>query len=183
MAGATAILEGFVTFSSEVSIIAARNPDGAVACYDPGENVHVDGILSTTTVPATLTPSLRTDAVLLAARILNALDYVGVMGVELFVTPQGLIVNEIAPRVHNSGHWTQNGCAIDQFEQHIRAVAGWPLGDGSRHSNVVMENLIGDDMDKVPEAAKTNAAIHLYGKADVKEGRKMGHINRITGAA
>jgi 5-(carboxyamino)imidazole ribonucleotide synthase len=183
MAGATAVLEGFVTFSSEVSIIAARNPDGAVACYDPGENVHVDGILSTTTVPATLTPSLRTDAVLLAARILNALDYVGVMGVELFVTPQGLIVNEIAPRVHNSGHWTQNGCAIDQFEQHIRAVAGWPLGDGSRHSNVVMENLIGDDMDKVPEAAKTNAAIHLYGKADVKQGRKMGHINRITGAA
>lgn len=183
MAGAAAVLEGFVNFTSEISIIAARNPDGAVACYDPGENVHVDGILSTTTVPAALTPSLRTDAVLLAARILNALDYVGVMGVELFVTPQGLIVNEIAPRVHNSGHWTQNGCAIDQFEQHIRAVAGWPLGDGSRHSNVVMENLIGNDMDKVPEAAKTNAAIHLYGKADVKPGRKMGHINRITGAA
>ncbi|MBB5722683.1 5-(carboxyamino)imidazole ribonucleotide synthase [Loktanella ponticola] len=183
MAGAAAILEGFVDFKIEISIIAARNPDGAVACYDPGENVHVDGILSTTTVPATLTPSQRTDAVLLAARILNALDYVGVMGVELFVTPQGLIVNEIAPRVHNSGHWTQNGCVIDQFEQHIRAVAGWPLGDGSRHSNVVMENLIGDDMDRVPEAAKTNAAIHLYGKADVKAGRKMGHINRITGNA
>jgi 5-(carboxyamino)imidazole ribonucleotide synthase len=183
MAGAPAVLEGFVDFSIEVSIIAARNPDGAVACYDPGENIHVDGILSTTTVPAKLTPSLRTDAVLLAARILNALDYVGVMGVELFVTPKGLIVNEIAPRVHNSGHWTQNGCVIDQFEQHIRAVAGWPLGDGSRHSDVVMENLIGDDMDKVPDAAKTNAAIHLYGKAEVKPGRKMGHINRITGAA
>ena len=183
MAGAPAILEGFVDFSHEVSVIAARNPDGAVACYDPGENVHVDGILSTTTVPAKLTPTQRTDAVLLAARILNALDYVGVMGVELFVTSQGLIVNEIAPRVHNSGHWTQNGCAIDQFEQHMRAVAGWPLGDGSRHSNVVMENLIGDDMDKVPAAAKTNAAIHLYGKADVKPGRKMGHINRVTGAA
>lgn len=183
MAGAPAILEGFVDFSHEVSVIAARNPDGAVACYDPGENAHVDGILSTTTVPAKLTPSQRTDAVLLAARILNALDYVGVMGVELFVTPQGLIVNEIAPRVHNSGHWTQNGCAVDQFEQHIRAVAGWPLGDGSRHSNVVMENLIGDDMNKVPEAAKTNAAIHLYGKADIKPGRKMGHINRVTGAA
>lgn len=183
MAGAPAVLEGFVDFSHEVSVIAARNPDGAVACYDPGENVHTDGILSTTTVPAKLTPTQRTDAVLLAARILNALDYVGVMGVELFVTPQGLIVNEIAPRVHNSGHWTQNGCAIDQFEQHIRAVAGWPLGDGSRHSNVVMENLIGDDMDRVPEAAKTNAAIHLYGKADVKPGRKMGHINRVTGPA
>ena len=183
MTGASGILEGFVDFSHEVSVIAARNPDGEVACYDPGENVHVDGILSTTTVPAKLSPSQRTDAILLAARILNALDYVGVMGVELFVTPKGLIVNEIAPRVHNSGHWTQNGCAIDQFEQHIRAVAGWPLGDGSRHSNVVMENLIGGDMDKVPAAAKTNAAIHLYGKADVKPGRKMGHINRVTGAA
>ncbi len=179
MAGAPAILEGFVNFSHEVSVIGARSPDGAVACYDPGENVHEAGILRTTTVPAKLTPSQRTDAVLIAARILNALDYVGVMGVELFVTPQGLIVNEIAPRVHNSGHWTQNGCTICQFEQHIRAVAGWPLGDGSRHADVVMENLIGDDMDRVPELAKTDAAIHLYGKAEVKAGRKMGHVNRV----
>ncbi|KQI71137.1 phosphoribosylaminoimidazole carboxylase [Loktanella sp. 5RATIMAR09] len=179
MAGAPAILEGFVNFSHEVSVIGARGPDGSVACYDPGENVHEAGILRTTTVPAKLTPGQRTDAVLIAARILNALDYVGVMGVELFVTPQGLIVNEIAPRVHNSGHWTQNGCTICQFEQHIRAVAGWPLGDGSRHADVVMENLIGDDMDRVPELAKTDAAIHLYGKAEVKAGRKMGHINRV----
>ena len=179
MAGAPAILEGFVNFSHEVSIIGARSADGAVACFDPGENVHVDGILRTTTVPAKLTPSQRTDAVLIAARILNELDYTGVMGVELFVTPQGLIVNEIAPRVHNSGHWTQNGCTIDQFEQHIRAVAGWPLGDGSRHSDVVMENLIGDDMDRLPELAKTTAALHLYGKADVKKGRKMGHVNHV----
>ncbi|WP_106745597.1 5-(carboxyamino)imidazole ribonucleotide synthase [Yoonia maritima] len=183
MAGAPAILEGFINFSHEVSIIGARSPDGAVACYDPGENVHEDGILRTTTVPAKLTPSQRTDAVLLAANILNALDYVGVMGVELFVTPNGLIVNEIAPRVHNSGHWTQNGCTICQFEQHIRAVAGWPLGSGSRHSDVVMENLIGDDMDRVPEMALTDAAIHLYGKAEVKPGRKMGHVNRIVKAA
>ncbi len=180
MAGAPAILEGFVNFSHEVSVIGARGPDGAVACYDPGENVHEAGILRTTTVPAKLTPSQRTDAVLIAARILNSLDYVGVMGVELFVTPQVLIVNEIAPRVHNSGHWTQNGCTICQFEQHIRAVAGWPLGDGSRHSDVVMENLIGDDMDRVPELAKTDAAIHLYGKAEVKAGRKMGHVNRVV---
>lgn len=179
MAGAPAILEGFVNFSHEVSIIGARSADGAVACFDPGENVHVDGILRTTTVPAKLTPSQRTDAVLIVARILNELDYVGVMGVELFMTQQGLIVNEIAPRVHNSGHWTQNGCTIDQFEQHIRAVAGWPLGDGSRHSDVVMENLIGDDMDRLPELAKTTAALHLYGKADVKTGRKMGHVNHI----
>ena len=179
MAGAPAILEGFITFSHEVSVIGARAADGAVSCYDPGENVHVNGILRSTTVPAKLTPSQRTDAVLIAARILNALDYVGVMGLELFVTPQGLIVNEIAPRVHNSGHWTQNGCTIDQFEQHIRAVAGWPLGDGSRHSDVVMENLIGDDMNRLPDLAKTDAAIHLYGKADVKEGRKMGHVNHV----
>jgi 5-(carboxyamino)imidazole ribonucleotide synthase len=134
-------------------------------------------------VPADIKSGLRMDAVLLAAKILNTLDYVGVMGVELFVTPQGLVVNEIAPRVHNSGHWTQNGCTIDQFEQHIRAIAGWPLGDGTRHSNVVMENLIGADMDRVPELAKDGAALHLYGKREVKAGRKMGHLNRVTGPA
>lgn len=184
MAGAPAILEGFVDFSHEVSVIAARGVNGEVACFDPGENVHRDGILHTTTLPARLSGAQRTDAVLLAGQILNALDYVGVMGVELFVTPQGLIVNEIAPRVHNSGHWTQNGCVVDQFEQHIRAVAGWPLGDGSRHSNIEMLNLIGDDMDQVPELAKDPAvALHLYGKAEVKAGRKMGHANRVLGAA
>ncbi|WP_323780304.1 5-(carboxyamino)imidazole ribonucleotide synthase [Thalassovita sp.] len=180
MAGAPAILEGFIDFSHEVSVIGTRSPSGEVACFDPGENVHRDGILRTTTVPASLTNGQRMDAVLLTAKILNALKYVGTMGVELFVTPGGLIVNEIAPRVHNSGHWTQNGCAVDQFEQHIRAVAGWPLGDGKRHSDVVMENLIGDDMDRVPEIAKEpNAALHLYGKAEVKAGRKMGHVNRV----
>ncbi|MEP5728324.1 MAG: 5-(carboxyamino)imidazole ribonucleotide synthase [Sulfitobacter sp.] len=180
MKGAPAILEGFVEFSHEVSVIAARSPSGEVACFDPGENIHRDGILHSTTVPARLSAAQRTDAVLMAAKILNALDYVGVLGVELFVTPQGMIVNEIAPRVHNSGHWTQNGCTIDQFEQHIRAIAGWPLGDGSRYADVVMENLIGDAMDKVPQLAKeTNAALHLYGKAEVKLGRKMGHVNRI----
>ena len=181
MAGAPAVLEGFVNFSHEVSVIAARGSDGQVACFDPGENVHRNGILHTTTLPARLSTAQRTDAVLLAGRILNALEYVGVMGVELFVTPDGLIVNEIAPRVHNSGHWTQNGCAVDQFEQHIRAVVGWPLGDGTRHADVVMENLIGNDMDRVPELAKeANTALHLYGKAEVKPGRKMGHVNRIV---
>lgn len=180
MAGAPAVLEGFVDFSLEISIIAARNPQGEIACYDPGENVHRDGILHTTTVPAKLPPRLRTDAVLLAAKILNTLDYVGVMGVELFVTPQGFIVNEIAPRVHNSGHWTQNGCSVDQFEQHIRAISGWPLGDGSRYADVVMENLIGDDVDAIPALAKEpNCAIHLYGKVETKAGRKMGHVNRV----
>ncbi len=183
MAGAPAILEGFVEFTHEVSVIGARGLDGSIACFDPGENVHRDGILHTTTVPARLSPSQRSDAILIAAKILNALEYVGVLGVELFVTPGGLIVNEIAPRVHNSGHWTQNGCTIDQFEQHIRAVAGWTLGDGARHSDVVMENLIGSDIDRIPEIAKSDAAIHLYGKADAKPGRKMGHINRVTGPA
>ena len=181
MAGAPAILEGFVNFTHEVSVIGARGMNGEVSCYDPGENVHRDGILHSTTLPANLTAHQRMDAVLLTGQILRALDYVGVMGVELFVTPSGLIVNEIAPRVHNSGHWTQNGCAIDQFEQHIRAVAGWPLGDGTRHSDVVMENLIGHDMDRLPELmADANVSLHLYGKADVKAGRKMGHFNRVV---
>ncbi|MEI4471263.1 5-(carboxyamino)imidazole ribonucleotide synthase [Frigidibacter sp. MR17.24] len=179
--GAPAILEGFVDFSREISVIAARSLDGAVCAYDPGENVHRDGILHTTTIPAHITPAQRSDAVLIAAKILTQLDYVGVMGVELFVTPKGLLVNEIAPRVHNSGHWTQNGCAIDQFEQHIRAVAGWPLGDGSRHTDVVMTNLIGDDVLKVPDYARDpDVAIHLYGKAQARPGRKMGHVNRIV---
>lgn len=183
MAGAPSIYEGFVDFTHEVSVIGARGLDGSVACFDPGENLHRNGILHRTTVPARLSPSQRTDAILIAAKILGALDYVGVMGVELFVTADGLIVNEIAPRVHNSGHWTQNGCTVDQFEQHIRAVSGWPLGDGTRHSNVEMENLIGDDVNRVDEIAKSDAAIHLYGKTDAKPGRKMGHVNRITGTA
>lgn len=177
---APAVLEGFVDFSAEISVIVARGADGAVAAYDPGLNVHRDGILRTTTVPAKVPGRLIPEAVLLASRIVTALDYVGVMGVELFVTPQGLVVNEIAPRVHNSGHWTQGGCAVDQFEQHIRAVAGLPLGDGRRHADVVMENLIGDDMDRLPELLQApDTQVHLYGKAEVKPGRKMGHVNRI----
>ncbi len=179
---APAILEGFVAFSHEISVIGARGMDGRVACFDPGENVHKGGILHTTTVPARLSPAQRSDAVLIAARILNALDYVGVLGVELFVTADGLVVNEIAPRVHNSGHWTQQGCTIDQFEQHIRAIAGWPLGDGTRHADVEMTNLIGDDVARIPRiAADGRSAIHLYGKAEARPGRKMGHVNRIIG--
>ena len=180
MAGAPALLEGFVDFTHEISVIAARGMSGEVVCFDPGENVHREGILRTTTVPAKLDASQRTDAVLLAGRLLNALEYVGVLGVELFVTTQGLVVNEIAPRVHNSGHWTQNGCTTDQFEQHIRAIAGWPLGDGNRIADVVMENLIGDDLGGVASLAREpNAALHIYGKAESRPGRKMGHINRV----
>ena len=183
MAGAPAVLEGFIDFSIEISVIGTRSSGGAISCFDPGQNVHRNGILHTTTVPAKLNHSQRTDTVLLTANILNALDYVGTMGVEIFVTQSGLIVNEIAPRVHNSGHWTQEGCAIDQFEQHIRAIAGWPLGDGSRHSNIIMENLVGDDVNRIMDIAKTNTAIHLYSKASAKPGRKMGHINTITGSS
>ena len=180
MQGAPAVLEGFIPFDREVSVIAARSTTGQIAAYDPGENVHDAGILRTTTVPARLSPAQRSDAVLIAARILNALDYIGVLGVELFVTPQALIVNEIAPRVHNSGHWTQAGCTVDQFEQHIRAVVGWPLGDGSRFADVTMENLIGDDILRVPQiATERDTSLHLYGKAEARAGRKMGHVNRI----
>ncbi len=184
LAGAPAILEAFIDFSREVSVIGARGADGQIACYDPGENLHKGGILHSTTVPARLSQAQRTDAVLIAAKILNALNYVGVLAVELFVTPKGLIVNEIAPRVHNSGHWTQNGCAIDQFEQHIRAIAGLPLGSGERHSDIQMLNLIAHDIDRLPKLATEDAtAIHLYGKSETRPGRKMGHINRILGPA
>ena len=172
------VLEGFVDFSAEISVIGARGRDGQIACFDPGENVHVDGILRTTSVPANVPNRLKTDAVLIASQILNALDYVGVLGVELFVTPSGLVVNEIAPRVHNSGHWTQNACVVDQFEQHIRAVAGWPLSDATRHSDAVMENLLGMEAEKW--VGVTSEGLHLYGKKDAKPGRKMGHINRIS---
>lgn len=178
--GAASVLEGFVDFSAEISVIIARAADGQVAAFDPGLNVHRDGILRTTTVPCGLSGQVTTDAVLIAAKIVSALDYVGVMGIELFVTPTGLIVNEIAPRVHNSGHWTQAGCAVDQFEQHIRAVAGLPLGDGKRHVDVMMENLIGDDMASVPSLLRdAGTQVHLYGKGDARPGRKMGHVNRI----
>ena len=176
---APAVLEGFVDFSREISVIVARAVDGQTICYDPGENVHRDGILYTTTLPAEISAALRQDAVLMAGRIVNTLDYVGVMGVEMFVTPQGLLVNEVAPRVHNSGHWTIEACVIDQFQQHIRAVAGWPLGDGSRHSDAVMTNLIGAEADDWQTLAR-DGGLHLYGKAESRPGRKMGHVTRLT---
>lgn len=174
------IFEGFVAFSTEISVIAARGQDGKIVAYDPGENNHQNGILHQTHLPANLPAARLQDAVLAAGRILNALHYVGVMGVEFFVTSDGLIVNEIAPRVHNSGHWTQDGCLVDQFEQHIRAVAGLPLGDGTRHFDVEMTNLIGDDVFLAQAALDdANCRIHLYGKSEARPGRKMGHINRI----
>ena len=174
------ILEEFINFSSEFSVIGSRSKDGQISCFDPGENVHKDGILRTTTVPARLTNQQKTEAVLITAKILESLKYVGVIGIELFLEKNSLVINEFAPRVHNSGHWTQNGCTVDQFEQHIRAITGWKLGNAERHSDVVMENLIGDEIYKTNQLVEDGSiALHLYGKADVNPGRKMGHFNRI----
>ncbi|MEO0341870.1 MAG: 5-(carboxyamino)imidazole ribonucleotide synthase [Pseudomonadota bacterium] len=177
------VLEELIPFTSEISVIGARGQDGQTACYDPGQNEHRNGILHQTVVPADVGAKVKTDAVLATAAILNALDYVGVMGVEFFVTPSGILVNEFAPRVHNSGHWTQQGCAVDQFEQHIRAIAGWPLSNAERHSNVSMQNLIGDDLNNLGQwLADPKSALHLYGKDQARPGRKMGHVNTVTGA-
>jgi 5-(carboxyamino)imidazole ribonucleotide synthase len=176
--GAPSVLEGVVAFDREISVIAARGLDGTVAAFDPGENEHEDGILRRTTVPARVSPNTAQDAVLIAGRILDALDYVGVIGVELFATADGLLVNEIAPRVHNSGHWTEAACLIDQFEQHVRAICGWPVGDGRRHSDAEMLNLLGDEAAAAP--AIRDARVHLYGKAEARPGRKMGHLTRIA---
>ncbi|WP_274627294.1 5-(carboxyamino)imidazole ribonucleotide synthase [Arvimicrobium flavum] len=185
MGGVPLILEGFVAFEHEISIIAARGADGALAAYDPAQNVHRNGILHTSTLPAAITPETADAAKRSAFAILEALDYVGVIGVEFFVLPDtSLLVNEIAPRVHNSGHWTEAACLISQFEQHIRAVAGLPLEGGRRHSNCVMENLIGDDVLRAEALlAEPNVLLHLYGKSEARPGRKMGHFTRLTGPA
>ena len=183
---APAILEGFVPFEREVSVIVARGQDGAIAAYDPVENVHKNHILDKSIAPAALTPELAAEAIEIASTLVRELDYVGVMGVELFLLPEGqedggrLLVNEIAPRVHNSGHWTMDACVVSQFEQHVRAICGWPLGSAARHSDAVMTNLIGEDAaDWSTLAAEGDCAIHLYGKAEIRAGRKMGHITRL----
>ena len=175
-----AILESFVDFAFEASVVAARGRDGAFAAYDPPHNEHEHHILRRSTVPAPLADSTRREAVEIARRIVDALNYVGVMGVELFIGKTGTIaVNEIAPRVHNSGHWTMEACVISQFEQHIRAVAGWPLGDAGRHSDAVMENIIGPEVEAWQALAEKPAGLHIYGKRVARPGRKMGHITRL----
>ncbi len=178
--GQPSIYEGFVNFEREVSVLIARGLDGKVAVFDVTENVHRNHILHTSTVPARISPELAAEAVFVAQRLAETLEYVGVLGVEFFVGHDVLYVNEIAPRVHNSGHWTQDGCLVSQFEQHMRAVAGWPLGATQRHSDVVMTNLIGNEIDGwATFAEEPNTAIHIYGKAEKRQGRKMGHVNRI----
>ena len=179
--GAPCVLEGFVDFGKEISVIAARGGDGAIACYDPPENTHREGILDVSRVPAGVTEEIAGAAKALTARMLEALDYCGVIAVELFVLKDGsLAVNEFAPRVHNSGHWTLDACVISQFEQHIRAICGWPLGDPARHSDAEMRNLIGEDAGQWSVLATIpDTAIHLYGKAEARKGRKMGHVTRL----
>ncbi len=173
------ILERKVQFDKEISVIICRSNNGTVMGFDPGENVHSNGILRETTVPAKISNDLKLSAISVAGRLVNSLNYVGVMGVEFFVLKsKRLLVNEIAPRVHNSGHWTQNGCMIDQFEQHIRAITDMQLGDGSRHANVRMINLIGDDINHLGE--KTMGSSYIYGKQKSTPERKMGHINYVT---
>jgi 5-(carboxyamino)imidazole ribonucleotide synthase len=182
LSGQEWIYEGLVDFTCEVSVILARGLDGQICPYDVTQNVHVGGILHTATVPAAISPSQHEAALTSAAKIATALDHVGVLAVEYFVARDGnLIVNEIAPRVHNSGHWTQDGCNVCQFQQHMRAVAGWPLGDPTRHAaKIEMTNLIGADaLAWQGLAAEPASFLHLYGKRDVRTGRKMGHVNRI----
>jgi 5-(carboxyamino)imidazole ribonucleotide synthase len=185
LGGKPCVLEAFVPFFAETSVIAARGVDGQVAAYEMALNHHENHILKTTTLPSGLPPQILKQASEAAAAILQRLDYVGVMGIEFFVsgtsqTPE-LLVNEIAPRVHNSGHWTQDGALIDQFEQHIRAIAGWPLGNGAHHSNVIMTNLIGADVDAWQSfAADPQSRVHLYGKGETRPGRKMGHVNTVS---
>jgi len=179
-----AILEAFVPFEREVSVIAARGSDGQVVCYDVTENEHRDHILKVSQVPAPVTDAVADEARRIAKTIADALNYVGVLGVEMFVVPGDggarVLVNEIAPRVHNSGHWTLDGASVSQFEQHIRAIAGWPLAEPLRHGRVTMTNLIGHDVDDYARwLTVPGATVHLYGKRTALPGRKMGHVTVI----
>ena len=181
MGTARGILEAFVDFDSEISVILARQDRDRVAAFEPVENRHQHHILNTTIAPAPITPELGHQAIAIAEAIAQALDLVGLLAVEMFVTPdQKLLVNEIAPRPHNSGHWTMDACITSQFEQFVRAICGLPLGNPSRHSNAVMLNLIGDDVDRVAELiADPDTKIHLYGKVEARPGRKMGHATKL----
>ena len=179
-----AILEAFVPFEREVSIVAARSGDGRVECFDLIENEHRERILKFSRVPANEPESVGRAARRIAETLAAAFDYVGVLAVEMFVVAEGarhvLLVNEIAPRVHNSGHWTIDGASVSQFEQHVRAVAGWPLGKPLRHGRIEMTNLIGDEVEDYAKwLAVPGASVHLYGKGAPRPGRKMGHVTQV----
>jgi 5-(carboxyamino)imidazole ribonucleotide synthase len=176
------ILEGFIDFACEVSVVIARGADGTVAAFDTVENRHRAHILDLTLAPARVPLEVDQRAQATAIKVVQALDLVGLLAVEMFVDAKGqALVNEIAPRPHNSGHWTIDACPASQFEQHIRAIAGLPLSHGERHSDAVMKNLVGpDDMTLWPAILETSGLIpHLYGKAEARPGRKMGHVTRL----
>jgi 5-(carboxyamino)imidazole ribonucleotide synthase len=177
------VLEGVVRFEREVSVIAVRGQDGETRFYDVVENVHEGGVLATSRAPARIADSTVFEARQIAGKIAEALGHVGVLCVEMFqreAEQPGLLVNEIAPRVHNSGHWTIDACPVSQFENHVRAICGWPLGEVGRHSDAVMTNLIGADVEAWEMlTAEPNTAVHLYGKAEPRPGRKMGHVTRL----
>jgi 5-(carboxyamino)imidazole ribonucleotide synthase len=179
--GQPCILEAFIPFAREVSLIAARAHDGTVECFDVTENEHRDHILRVSGVPSALSQTGAEEARRIATTIAHAFGYVGVLAVEMFVLEDGrLLVNEIAPRVHNSGHWTLDGASVSQFEQHIRAIAGWPLAKPIRHGRVEMMNLIGHEVDDYRRwLTVPGAVVHLYGKREVRPGRKMGHVTRV----
>lgn len=176
------IVEAMVPFDCEISVVAARSADGDFVPFAPGRNDHHEGILRRTTVPAPLDEGVIEAALGAARRMLDALGYVGVAGIEFFVVGDEVLVNEMAPRVHNSGHWTQLGCAVDQFSQHIRAITNRPLGDGVHHSPVEMTNLLGDAASDAAVSellVDASASVVLYGKPESRPGRKMGHVNRL----
>ena len=173
------ILEGFIDFVREISVVAARGRTGEVVAYEPIENDHRNHILHHSRVPAAIAPKLAEEAVAVAKKIADALGYVGVIAVEMFVTRDDrLLVNELAPRVHNSGHWTLDGASVSQFEQHLRAISGWPLAHPRRLGKVEMTNLIGDEVTSAPSPAP-GVAVHLYGKGEARLGRKMGHVTQV----
>jgi 5-(carboxyamino)imidazole ribonucleotide synthase len=182
MAGGPAILEGFVDFTMEASVLVARGLDGGSACFDVVENRHKNHILDVTIAPAPLSPDMMRRAKDIAIRAAEALELVGLLAVELFITADGhLLVNEMAPRPHNSGHWTMDACYTDQFEQFVRAVCGLPLGTPERFADAVMTNLIGEDVARWRDLMEESGAmLHLYGKSEARAGRKMGHVTRIT---
>ncbi len=176
------VLEGFVDFAAEISVMVARGLDGTAVTYDPVENRHKHHILDLTLAPAPLPLALLEEASAIARTIAETLELVGLLGVEMFVTADGkLLVNEIAPRPHNSGHWTLDACPVSQFEMHIRAVAGLPLPPAVRHADAVMKNLVGpEDMALWPQILATPGLIpHHYGKTEARPGRKMAHFNRL----
>ncbi|MBT5565509.1 MAG: 5-(carboxyamino)imidazole ribonucleotide synthase [Rhodospirillaceae bacterium] len=177
-----AVLEGFVKFTSEISVIAARGLDGQTQCFEPVENVHKNHVLHTTTAPANISSATAKTAVGIAERAAEALNLVGIVAVEMFVTSYGgVLVNEMAPRPHNSGHWTLDACQTDQFTQLIRAICGLPLAEPLRHSNAVMTNLLGEGINNVDEYYADPAChVYVYGKSDARPGRKMGHVTRLS---